>query len=78
MFNSQKISNDLNPILVAVRYVSEKHGMAPEETVNLANLWLRAPRYYESNLAVKSTKGQKTHAYKVLTRLVNIFGTEED
>lgn len=69
--------NNPNPIMVAVRYVAEKHGMAPEETANLANLWLKAPRYYESNLKVRPTKSHREHARKVLTRLVNVFGTEE-
>ena len=65
--------NEPNPILVAFRAYSDKHGMDAEDRANLSGAWLQAPGYYERRLVEGRLRRQeRDHARRVLTRLANL------
>lgn len=71
--------NEPNPILVAFRARSDKHGMDAEDRANLSRAWLQAPRYYERRLVEgRLSRQERDHARRVLTRLANFSQIEEE
>lgn len=71
MFNSQRISQDPNPILEAAR-VSKQQGYLEE----FATGFIEEVEYQAAHHLPVAEKVE--HARKVLTKLVNVYGNKEE